>query len=51
MSETEALIEKNKVKINGAPFLKTGTNMKFYESLFTIFLGFLSHYQPLDLVL
>ena len=40
MSEEDALIEKNKVKINGAPFLKSGTNMKFYESLFTIFLGF-----------
>ena len=40
MSESEALAEKNKVKINGAPFLKSGTNMKFYESLFTILLGF-----------
>ena len=40
MSEEDALIEKNKVKINGAPFLKSGTNMKFYESLFTILLGF-----------
>ncbi len=40
MNEEEALIEKNKVKINGAPFLKSGTNMKFYESLFTILLGF-----------
>ena len=29
MNEVEALIEKNKVKINGAPFLKSGTNMKF----------------------
>ena len=40
MSESEALTEKNKVKINGAPFLKSGANMKFYESLFTILLGF-----------
>ena len=40
MSENEAIIEKSKVKINGAPFLKSGTNMKFYESLFTILLGF-----------
>ena len=40
MSEEEALIEKNKIKINGAPFLKSGTNMKFYEAMFTIFLGF-----------
>ena len=40
MSESEALAEKNKVKINGAPFLKSGANMKFYESLFTILLGF-----------
>ena len=39
MSVDEALIEKNKVKISGAPFLKSGTNMKFYEALFTIFLG------------
>ena len=40
MSESEALAEKNKVKINGAPFLKSGANMKFYESLFTILLCF-----------
>ena len=40
MSETEALAEKNKIQINGAPFLKSGANMKFYESLFTILLGF-----------
>ena len=40
MSESEALAENNKVKINGAPFLKSGANMKFYESLFTILLGF-----------
>ena len=33
LSEEEALVEKNKVKINGAPFLKSGANMKFYESL------------------
>ena len=39
MSEEEALIEKNKIKITGAPFLKSGTNMKFYEAMFTIFLG------------
>ena len=50
MSEEDALIEKNKVKINGAPFLKSGTNMKFYESLFTILLGFFTHFQLLDLV-
>jgi len=40
MSEQDALAEKNKVKINGAPFLKSGANMKFYEALFTILLGF-----------
>ena len=40
-NEEQALIEKNKVKISGAPFLKAGTNMKFYEAIFTIFLGFL----------
>ncbi len=40
MSEQDALTEKNKVKINGAPFLKSGVNMKFYEALFTILLGF-----------
>ncbi len=40
-NENQALIEKNKVKISGAPFLKAGTNMKFYEAIFTIFLGFL----------
>ena len=39
LSENEALIEKNKVEITGAPFLKSGTNMKFYEALFTIFLA------------
>ena len=39
LSEDEALVEKNKVKIKGAPFLKSGTNMKFYEALFTILLG------------
>ena len=39
MSEEDALIEKNKVKITGAPFLKSGANMKFYEALFTILLG------------
>ena len=46
MSEEDALIEKNKVKINGAPFLKSGTNMKFYESLFTILLGFFITFSP-----
>ena len=40
-NEEQALIEKNKVKISGAPFLKAGTNMKFYEAIFTILLGFL----------
>ena len=40
-TEDQALIEKNKVKISGAPFLKAGTNMKFYEAIFTILLGFL----------
>ena len=40
-TENQALIEKSKVKISGAPFLKAGTNMKFYEAIFTIFLGFL----------
>ena len=50
MNEVEALIEKNKVKINGAPFLKSGTNMKFYESLFTILLGFLITLSALGLV-
>ncbi len=41
LTEEEALVEKNKVKISGAPFLKSGTNMKFYEGIFTICLGFL----------
>ena len=40
-TEDQALIERNKVKISGAPFLKAGTNMKFYEAIFTILLGFL----------
>ena len=39
-SENEALVEKNKVKINGAPFLKSGANMKFIEAMFTILLAF-----------
>jgi adenylate cyclase len=39
MSEEDAIKEKGKVKIKGAPFLKSGSNMKFYESLFTILLG------------
>ena len=39
MTEEEAQNEKNKVKINGSPFLKSGTNMKFYEGIFTILLG------------
>ena len=33
LSEEEAIIEKNKVKISGSPFLKSGANMKFYEAL------------------
>ncbi len=41
MTEEQALEEKNKVKIKGAPFLKSGVNMKFYEALFTILLGFI----------
>lgn len=40
LSEEEAILEKNKVKISGAPFLKSGANMKFYEALFTILLAF-----------
>ena len=36
----EASIEMKKVKISGAPFLRAGTNMKFYEAIFTIVLGF-----------
>ena len=36
LSEEEAIIEKNKVKISGSPFLKSGANMKFYEAHFTI---------------
>ncbi len=39
LSENDALSEKNKVKISGAPFLKSGANMKFYEALFTILLA------------
>ena len=39
LSEQEAIIEKNKVEITGSPFLKSGTNMKFYEALFTISLA------------
>ncbi len=41
LTEEEALEESKKIKINGAPFLKSGAKMKFYEALFTIFLGFL----------
>ena len=40
LTEEEALVEKNKVKLV-EPFLKSGTNMKFYEGIFTICLGFL----------
>ncbi len=40
-SEEDALAEKNKVEIKGGPFLKSGANMKFYESLFTISLALL----------
>ena len=39
LTEEEALVE-NKVKLV-EPFLKSGTNMKFYEGIFTICLGFL----------
>ena len=39
-SEEEAISEKNTVKINGSPFLKSGTNMKFIEAIFTIILAF-----------
>ena len=39
-SEEEAIAEKNTVKINGSPFLKSGTNMKFIEAIFTIMLAF-----------
>ncbi len=46
-TEEEAIEEKNKVKITGAPFLKAGTNMKFYESIFTILLGFLITFSAL----
>ena len=39
LSEADALNKKNEVKISGSPFLKSGSNMKFYEALFTIFLA------------
>ena len=39
-SEEEAISEKNTVKINGSPFLKSGANMKFIEAIFTIMLAF-----------
>ena len=39
-SEEEAISEKNTVKINGSPFLKSGANMKFIEAIFTIILAF-----------
>ncbi len=41
LSEEESLNESKKVKISGAPFLKSGVKMKFYEAFFTIALGFL----------
>ena len=44
-SENEALVEKNKVKINGAPFLKSGANMKFIEAMFTILLAFYNNFS------
>ena len=40
LSEKESIEAKNKVEIKGAPFLKSGANMKFYEALFTILLAF-----------
>jgi len=46
-TEDEALIEKEKIKITGAPFLRAGTNMKFYESIFTILLGFIITFSAL----
>ena len=39
-TEEEAISEKNTVKINGSPFLKSGANMKFIEAIFTIILAF-----------
>ena len=36
----QAQLEKEKVKVSGAPFLKAGAKMKFYEAIFTIILGF-----------
>lgn len=39
LTQDEALVEKNKVQIKGAPFLRSGANMKFYEALFTILLA------------
>ena len=38
-TEEEAISEKNTVKINGSPFLKSGANMKFIEAIFTIILA------------
>ncbi len=46
-TEEEAFKEKEKIKITGAPFLRAGTNMKFYESIFTILLGFLITFSAL----
>ena len=39
-SENEALIEKSKVKINGAPFFKIWGQYEIYEAIFTILLAF-----------
>ncbi len=39
LDSTEAMKKAEKVKIIGSPFLKSGVNMPFYESIFIVILG------------
>lgn len=39
LNEVEARKNSDKVKISGAPFLRSGVNMPFYEAIFSISLG------------
>ncbi|MAH78852.1 MAG: adenylate/guanylate cyclase domain-containing protein [Rickettsiales bacterium] len=41
LPQEKAILESQKVKITGSPFLRSGVNMPFYEALFVILLGFL----------
>ncbi len=41
LGEIKAKENSNKVKINGAPFLKSGVNMPFYEAILAVTLGIL----------